>query len=210
MQSDRKRIASEIRALAKEFSRIASCAPAGSPADVALAYHDVAERGGALLIEAYQAGLLVEVPGLAKLIDRGLEPARLFKQFHGYEVNVGVLLSGDSPDSQSRDTAMTCGLLPQLLPSHPVFRSKAYRGKNANKRALLTELRRAAEACKWLAEQTIAGGREPAVASKSRRGKKTVVKVLADCAKTRRSGKKQQIGPGNPHGLGSDVKCRSR
>jgi hypothetical protein len=203
-------MATEILVLAEEFGRIASGAPAGSLEDVALDYHDAAERAGTVLMEAYRAGLLAKIPGLAKLIGRGLEPARLFKQFHGYEVNVGVLLSARPAGARARDTSMTCGLLPQLLPDHPVFRRRAFRGKNADRRALMAELRRAAEACKWLAEQTSAEVGDQPEASRGRTRKKAAAKALANSANTRRTRKTNRMGRENLLGLGSDVKCRSR
>jgi hypothetical protein len=172
IQADRKRMAVGFRALAKEFGRLGQGVPARSMEDTALDYHDAAQRAGALLVVAYRAGLLAKIPGLARLIGRRMDEARLFKQFHGYEVNVGVLLSGRPGSPPPRDAAMTCGLLPQLLPDDPVFRGRTYSGKNADKQALRTELRRAAKACKWLAERIVAATSEQPPAAKGRSGKK--------------------------------------
>jgi hypothetical protein len=185
MQPHRKRTAVNFRALAKELGKMARGAPARSAEDVAFDYHDAAERAGALLVEAHRRGLLPKVPGLARLVNRDLDPALLFRQFHGYEVNTAVLLSG-CREPQPRDAALTCGLLPQLLPAHPVFRPRSYRGATADTEAVLAELRRAAEACKWLAAQIgNQGGPPPAPDGKP--GRKTTAKALADFADTRRS-----------------------
>ncbi len=171
-------MASGFRALANKFAGITTGARSQSLEDAALEYHDTAGRAGTLLAESYRAGLLADIPGLAKLIGRHLEPARLFKQFQGYEVNVGFLLSVSSSDSQPRDAAVTCGLLPQLLGDHPVFRRRTYQGKNADRQAFETELQRATEACKWLAGKIVAAGKAPS-STKSRSGKKSRTKAAA-------------------------------
>jgi hypothetical protein len=160
-------------------------AAARSVEDVALDYHEAAQRAGHLLVEAYRTGLLPKIPGLAKLVSRGLDEARLFRQFHGYEVNAGILLSGCPCKSGSRDAALTCGLLPQLLPDHPVFRARSYSDRSPDREALLIELRRAREACKWLAAQI--GGRSggQAPSPKAQFARKTTAKPAAGIAKTR-------------------------
>jgi hypothetical protein len=188
MQSNRKRIAVKFQGLARAFGGMGRRVPARSVEDVALDYHEAAQRAGILLVEAYRTGLLPKVPGLARLLDRGLDGARLFKQFHGYEVSAAVLLSGCLEPSPG-DAALTCGLLPQLLPDHPVFRPQSYRGKNPDKQALLTELRRAREACKWLAARIGGQGGDESPVSRGRSAGKATTKDLADFANTRRKRK---------------------
>jgi len=189
MPFNRKQAATGFQKLAKEFAGIVPQAAASLAEEVALDYQEAARRAGALLTETYRAGLLAKIPGLAKLIARNMESARLFRQFHGYEVNVGILLSGRSQGARSRDAAITCGLLPQLLPNHPAFRRKAYRGKSPDKQAMLTELQRAAAACLWLADQVEAEGRARATAARDRSDRIAATKALADFANARRKRK---------------------
>lgn len=174
MQSSPKKMAAKFRGLARAFGGLRRKWQARPIEDVALDYHDAAKRAGTLLIEAYRAGLLPGIPGLPKLVSRGLDEARLFKQFHGYEVNTAVLLSGHDK-SQPGNTGLTCGLLPQLLPDHPAFQPQSYRGKSPEQEALLTESRRAQEACKWLAAQIISRVSEKSPASKTRSPAKKAV-----------------------------------
>jgi hypothetical protein len=185
MQSGEKQLAGKFRGLARTFGGLGRRAQATSAEDVAFDYYQAAQRAGTLLREACRSGLLPEIPGLAKLVARKIDEARLFKQFHGFEVNAAVLLSGcceTKPDS----AAVTCGLLPQLLPGHPAFRPRSYRGKTPEQEALLTELRRAREACRWLADQIAGSDREAPPGSKRRPVKKATRRVPAPVAKTGR------------------------
>lgn len=166
MQSSPKKMAANFRGLARAFGGLRRKWQTRPIEDVALDYHEAAKRAGTLLIEAHRTGLLPNIPGLAKLVSRGLDEARLFKQFHGYEVNTAVLLSGGG-EPQPHDAELTCGLLPQLLPDHPAFHPQSYRGKSPDQEALLTELRRAQEACKWLGAQIIGGVSEGSPASET-------------------------------------------
>jgi hypothetical protein len=176
MQSGPKKMAANFRGLARVFGGMRRKWQSLPIEDIALDYHEAAKRAGTLLVEAYRTGLLPGIPGLPKLVSRGLDEARLFKQFHGYEVNTAVLLSGHD-ESQPGNTGLTCGLLPQLLPDHPAFQPQSYRGKSSDQQALLTELRRAQEACKWLAAQITGRVNDKSPAAKTgSAGKKAVAR----------------------------------
>jgi hypothetical protein len=175
MASDRKCVIANFQALAEEFGSMISLVPQRAAEDIALDYHDAAQRAGALLDEACRAGLLAKVPGLVKLVDRGMDAARLFRQFHGYEVNAAVLLPRRSRKPGPGSAALTCGLLPQLLPNHPVFGQREVRDHNPDQQAILAELQRAQAACDFLAAQV-------APVPKIRSAKKPTTKPIADFA----------------------------
>ena len=184
MQPEKKRIVVELRGLARSFGGMSRKVSDRSAEDMAVDYQNAARQGGTLLIDAFRAGLLPKTPGLARLIARDLDEARLFRQFHGYEDNAAVLLSGVSKPKPG-EAAVTCGLLPQLLPEHPVFRSRSYRGRSPEREALLTDLRRAREACVWLAARIAGQGEGESAATKRRPAKKTIAKPSAKASKTR-------------------------
>ncbi len=186
MKANRKQVAARFRGLARAFGGIGRRATGRSVEEAALDYHEAAERAGVLLVEAHQSGLLPEVPGLAKLLARDLDAARLFKQFHGYEVNTAALLTGCC-EPPPADAVLTCGLLPRLLPDNAIFRPRSYRGNDGGKEALLTELERAREACKWIAAQIDGRRGDESPAPKSRSATKTSAKTASRLAKARRN-----------------------
>ena len=187
MRSGRKHWVIGFRKLASAFQGLIPGVPDRPIEDVAMDYRDYAREAGELLVAAYDPGLLARIPGLAKLMERKMEPARLFRQFHGYEVNAAVLLPVPPGEGGPGSLPLTCGLLPQLLADHPVFRRQVYRGNNPDAEAMVTELHRAAEACNWLCEVIGAGGRK--TTAKARLTKRPTPRALADFAHKRRNGK---------------------
>ena len=151
MDSCPKCVAANFQAIGEEFLAIVRGAAGRTVEEVASDYQDAAQRAGDLLIDACQCQLLQDIPDLAKLVAKDANGARLFRDFHGYEVNAGVLLPLRPDDHEPRHAAITCGLLPKLFPDDPVFHPHRYDHKDAERQAMTVNLVRAAAACRFLA-----------------------------------------------------------